>query len=409
MSASTKRASARAESAPGFDDPPGSRPVLLLGVRARLPPHPPASFNNGPDALSRFFALFRGCHPPAGRPRDVVSRARSHLARVFAPRGVPPARHPRRLRARPPPRSLDKYLQISSNIYPRRPGPPRLCPSPVAHRLPPKTFPPLVHHRRPLRGVRRDEWASPRVVRVPRSRGRLRRHPRRRLSLAGLSDHFPVRPAPPVRLRSPPTTTSSSPRASRASSSSSPSSSTSTPRSGPRVDPDDDSTFGWRTSPPVAGATHLEIWRGRLVRLRPGVPGRYVLLRAPRARVDFHHPGVTLARAAPARCALPPQRVPATGVRSASKVTLVAADELMILCGVVMPSCGTAFEYASVLTMSMCCFAYVVTHSVLALADIARRVEMERTDSARLRASRRSRWWRGRRIPRCICSRTRVW
>ena len=78
-------------------------------------------------------------------------------------------------------------------------------------------------------------------------------------------------------------------------------------------------------------------------------------------------------------------RVPATtGYVRPSKVTLVAADELMILCGVVMPSCGTAFEYASVLTMSMCCFAYVVTHSVLALADIARRVEMERTDSTRL-------------------------
>ena len=82
---------------------------------------------------------------------------------------------------------------------------------------------------------------------------------------------------------------------------------------------------------------------------------------------------------------MPPPRVPATtGYVRPSKVTLVAADELMILCGVVMPSCGTAFEYASVLTMSMCCFAYVVTHSVLALADIARRVEMERTDSTRL-------------------------
>ena len=167
MSASTKRASARAESAPGFDDPPGSRPVLLLGVRARLPARSSRVIQQRAPLRRRAFSRFSaGAIPPQGRPRDVVSRARSHLARAFAPRGVPPARHPRRTPRQAsspdPSTNIFKYLQISI-VAPRPSGASVRRPSLTV--FPPKTFPPLVHHRRPLRGVRRDEWASPRVVR----------------------------------------------------------------------------------------------------------------------------------------------------------------------------------------------------------------------------------------------------
>ena len=137
----------------------------------------------------------------------------------------------------------------------------------------------------------------------------------------------------------------------------------------------------------VAAHTHLEIWRG---------DDWYVSVPASRGATSFSAlrvlewifttPALLLLVQHLHECAFAAAaRVPATtGYVRPSKVTLVAADELMILCGVVMPSCGTAFEYASVLTVSMCCFGYVVTHSVLALADIAWRVEMERTDSTQL-------------------------
>lgn len=94
----------------------------------------PRHSTTGPMRCRAFSRFSAGAIPPQGRPRDVVSRARSHLARVFAPRGVPPARHPRRLRARPPP---PIPRQISSNIFKYLSASPR--PSPplsVARRSP---------------------------------------------------------------------------------------------------------------------------------------------------------------------------------------------------------------------------------------------------------------------------------
>ena len=321
MSASTKRASARAESAPGFDDPPGSRPVLLLGVRARLPRILPRHSTTGPMRCRAFSRFSAGAIPPQGRPRDVVSRARSHLARVFAPRGVPPARHPRRLRARPPP---PIPRQISSNIFKYLSASPR--PSPPLSVAPSLT----VFPRKPSRpsSITAGLYAAFVVT-----NGRLREWYE---SLAPavvsdvIDDDFPSRDFPttfrPTRaprcvcalLRRPPPRV----RARRVHHL----------RRRPRLQPQRRGLV--RASIPTttqpSGGDILrrrrahpprDMARGRLVRLRPGVPGRYVLLRAPRARVDFHHPGVTLARAAPARVCLCRRRARAgdDGVRSAEK------------------------------------------------------------------------------------------
>ena len=143
----------------------------------------------------------------------------------------------------------------------------------------------------------------------------------------------------------------------------------------------------------VAAFTHLEMWRG---------DDWYVSVPASRGATSFSAlrvlewifttPVLLLlvqhlhecAFAAEERAPATTRKSSSTGYVRPSKLALVAADELMILCGVAMSLCGTAFEYASVLTVSMCSFAYVVTHSVLALADIVSRVEMESTDSTRL-------------------------
>ena len=406
MSASKKRASARAESAPGIDDPPGVHPVLLLGARARRPPHPPAPFNNGPDTTSRFFALFRGCHPPAG---TTAGNARRRLARAFAPRArVRPRalRRPRVTRAQPAP--APPAPRPSTNIFfhrtdasratvthpassrptpsrPRRPSPPRLRPSPRRSR----SF--------PLSSITAGLFAA-----FVSANGRLREW-YESLAPAVISDvipdddfsafPFPSDPAPP---------------------------------GASALSSDDDLLESARVAcvvfvvalvfnlnaavwsarrsrrrlnlqvayiSAVAAFTHLEIWRG---------DDWYVSVPASRGATSFSAlrvlewifttPVLLLlvqhlhecAFAAAERAPGARRKSSSTGYVRPSKLALVAADELMILCGVAMPLCGTAFEYASVLTVSMCSFAYVVTHSVLALADIVSRVEMESTDSTRL-------------------------
>ena len=384
----------------------GHTPSFSSVCARDFPPHPPASFNNGPDAPSRFFALFRGCHPPAG------TTARRRLARAFAPRArvrasrcaarASSASTPRQASSPDPSTNIFKYLQISS---------PPLSVAPCSPSSP-ENLPALVHHRRPLRGVRHDEWASPRVVRVPPSRGRLRRHPRRRLSLAGLSDHFPVRPRAPARPSSPPTTTSSSPRASRASSSSSPSSSTSTPRSGPRVDPDDDSTFGGvhlRRPPRTPTSRYGEGTTGTSPSRRPGA-----LRPSPRSACSSGFSPPRRYSCSCSTCTSVPCRRRAragdVGVRSAVESNAGGggrADDPLRR-GDALVRNGVRVRVGA---DGVDVLFRVRGDALGARAGGYRVAGGDGTDPVRrsLHASQRSRWWRGRRIPRCICSRTRVW
>ena len=66
-----------------------------------------------------------------------------------------------------------------------------------------------------------------------------------------------------------------------------------------------------------------------------------------------------------------------------SRFRLIMADELMLLCGLGIPL-TTGLEYQCFVCVSMTCFAFVMWHSLRALADIMMGTELDLADAARV-------------------------
>ena len=71
------------------------------------------------------------------------------------------------------------------------------------------------------------------------------------------------------------------------------------------------------------------------------------------------------------------------GYQPANRNLLIAVDELMILCGLVMPL-TSGMERLAFLLVACACFCYVVGHSVAALLDVLRFAKMTFLDKGRL-------------------------
>ena len=67
-----------------------------------------------------------------------------------------------------------------------------------------------------------------------------------------------------------------------------------------------------------------------------------------------------------------------------NKFLLIAADEAMIACGVLMPVFPYGAERFALLCVSMACFCFVIAHSVFAIVDIMLHAEIDAADGCRL-------------------------
>ena len=67
-----------------------------------------------------------------------------------------------------------------------------------------------------------------------------------------------------------------------------------------------------------------------------------------------------------------------------NKFLLIAADEAMIACGVLMPVFPYGAERFALLCVSMVCFCFVIAHSVFAIVDIMLHAEINAADGCRL-------------------------
>ena len=67
-----------------------------------------------------------------------------------------------------------------------------------------------------------------------------------------------------------------------------------------------------------------------------------------------------------------------------NKFLLIAADEAMIACGVLMPVFPYGAERFALLCVSMLCFCFVIAHSVFAIVDIMLHAEIDFADGCRL-------------------------
>ena len=78
------------------------------------------------------------------------------------------------------------------------------------------------------------------------------------------------------------------------------------------------------------------------------------------------------------------KRKPAT-YQPVNRAVLIAADECMLLCGLVLPL-ASGVERAVFLTAAVACFVFIIYHSVHALLDVMTFSELSHMDSARLMA-----------------------
>ena len=78
------------------------------------------------------------------------------------------------------------------------------------------------------------------------------------------------------------------------------------------------------------------------------------------------------------------KRNPAT-YQPVNRAVLIAADECMLLCGLVLPL-ASGVERAVFLTAAVACFVFIIYHSVHALLDVMTFSELSHMDSARLTA-----------------------
>jgi len=66
-----------------------------------------------------------------------------------------------------------------------------------------------------------------------------------------------------------------------------------------------------------------------------------------------------------------------------NRVKLILVDELMILCGMMIPL-STGVEYVTFMIVAKCCFVYVIYHSVRALLDILWGTDLDLADASRI-------------------------
>ena len=76
--------------------------------------------------------------------------------------------------------------------------------------------------------------------------------------------------------------------------------------------------------------------------------------------------------------------ISAYAYKPVNKFLLIAADEAMIACGVLMPVFPYGAERFSLLCVSMLCFLFVIKHSVFAIVDIMLHAEIDFADGCRL-------------------------
>ena len=143
----------------------------------------------------------------------------------------------------------------------------------------------------------------------------------------------------------------------------------------------------------VAAHTHYEMWRGEDWYVTYGsastasaVGGNVSFSGLRQLEWIFTTPVLLLLvqnMHAYATAALPRNAKETSTYVPVSRPRLIAADEAMIACGLVLPL-TTGVARAGFLACSVGCFLYVIYHSVRALMDILRSAEMGKMDAARL-------------------------